>query len=175
MLDVIHGQGKSTESTLTILYQPLAVFKVQSISRCTSSLTGHTEAILSVAFSPDGTQLATGSGDTTVRIWDLNTETPQFTCQGHKNWVQIVSWSPDCQILASGSMDSTIRLWNPKDGSCLGDALRAHSQCITSISWEPMHSNIKCHRFASGSKDGSVRVWDATVIFIVYIFHSVDA
>jgi ribosome assembly protein 4 len=67
---------------MTILYQPQAVFRVRAVGRCTASLNGHTEAILSVSFSPDGTQLATGSGDTTVRIWDLNTETPQHTLQG---------------------------------------------------------------------------------------------
>jgi WD40 repeat protein len=78
----------------------MSVFRVKSVSRCTASLTGtfflsnffikkillsigHTEAILSVCFSPNGQQLATGSGDKTVRIWDLNTETPQFTLQGN--------------------------------------------------------------------------------------------
>ena len=45
---------------------------------------GHAEAVLCVSFSPDGKQLASGSGDTTVRLWDLNTETPLFTCKGSK-------------------------------------------------------------------------------------------
>ncbi|KAI8826260.1 WD40-repeat-containing domain protein [Fimicolochytrium jonesii] len=159
--DVIHGLGKSTEDQITILYRPQAVFRVRAVTRCSASLSGHTEAILSVQFSPDGKQLATGSGDTTVRVWDLDTETPQHTLEGHKNWVQIVAWSPDSEMLASGSMDSTIRLWNPKTGKAYGDALRAHSQVITSISWEPWHLNENCNRFASGSRDGTVRIWDA--------------
>ncbi|KAI8922298.1 WD40-repeat-containing domain protein [Powellomyces hirtus] len=162
-LDIIHGLGRSTEDQITILYRPQAVFRVRAVTRCSSSLTGHTEAILSVCFSPDGSQLATGSGDTTVRIWDLTTETPQFTLSGHKNWVQIVAWSPDCSILASGSMDNTVRLWDPKTGKPLGDALRAHSQVITSIAWEPMHLNENCNRFASASRDGTIRIWDATL------------
>ena len=45
----------------------------------------------------------------------------------------------------------------------MGDALRAHSQCITSISWEPLHRNMNGNRFASASKDGTVRIWDATL------------
>ena len=43
---------------------------------------GHSEAVLSVSFSPDGQQLASGSGDTSVRFWDLNTQTPLHTCTG---------------------------------------------------------------------------------------------
>ena len=161
--DILEGMDQSAENMITIVYQPKALFRVRPVTRCSSSLTGHSEAILSVSFSPDGSQLATGSGDTTVRIWDLNTETPQFTLKGHKDWVQIVAWSPDGSILASGSMDSTVRLWNPKTGAPLGDALRAHTKSITSIVWEPMMSNKECKRFASSSRDGTVRVWDATL------------
>ena len=43
---------------------------------------GHTEAVIAVSFSPDGRQLASGSGDTTVRFWDIYTETPLHTCKG---------------------------------------------------------------------------------------------
>ncbi|KAJ3400980.1 hypothetical protein HDV05_000732, partial [Chytridiales sp. JEL 0842] len=160
--NILVDLGKSKEEILTISYQPQAVFKVRAVTRCTSSMTGHTEAVLIVQFSPDGTKLATGSGDKTVRIWDLNTETPQFTLEGHTNWVQIVSWSPDCKLLASGSMDKTIRIWDPKTGKPLGEPLRNHSQVITSIFWEPMHLNQNCNRFVSGSRDGTMKMWDAT-------------
>jgi ribosome assembly protein 4 len=160
--DAIQKLGKSTEETITIVYQPQAVFKVRTVSRCTSSLTGHTEAILSVQFSPDGRTLASGSGDCNVRLWDLNTETPKCTLSGHKHWVQHVSWAPDCALLVSGSMDCTLIVWDPVKGTMLG-ALKAHTQCITSISWEPMHSNKQCSRFVSSSKDGTCKVWDATL------------
>ena len=116
--DVILVKNLSTEDTIIINYQPQAVFKVRTVSRCTSTLEGHSEAILSVCFSPDGKMLATGSGrlfnlgDCTVRVWDLNTETPRFTLEGHKNWVQHVTWSPDCKLLVSGSMDTTVILFD---------------------------------------------------------------
>ena len=42
---------------------------------------GHTDAVLAVGFSPDGRQLASGSGDTTARLWDLATQTPLHTCK----------------------------------------------------------------------------------------------
>lgn len=50
-----------------------------------SSLPGHAEAVISVQFSPDGSRLASGSGDTTVRFWDIDTQTPHYTCQGNNS------------------------------------------------------------------------------------------
>ncbi|KAK9702736.1 ribosome assembly [Basidiobolus ranarum] len=158
--DIIIGQKRSTEDSLTITYHPQAVFRVRAVTRCSSTLAGHSEAILSCSFSPDGSQLATGSGDTSVRIWDLNTETPRHTLSGHKNWVLYISWSPDGKFLASGSMDNMVRLWDPKTGKALGDALHGHTKWITCIAWEPLHLNPKCTRFATSSKDGTVRIWD---------------
>ena len=71
----------SVEAALRIVYQPQAIFRVRPVSRCTASMPGHAEAVLSVNFSPDGRQLASGSGDTTVRFWDLGTQLPAHTCQ----------------------------------------------------------------------------------------------
>ncbi|KAG6403054.1 hypothetical protein SASPL_135271 [Salvia splendens] len=84
---------------------------------------GHTEAVLSVAFSPDGHHLASGSGDTTVRMWDLNTQTPLFTCKGHKNWVLCIAWSPDGKHLVSGSKAGELICWDPQTGKSLGNPL----------------------------------------------------
>ncbi|KAJ3200296.1 Notchless protein 1 [Entophlyctis luteolus] len=170
--DIIVNQGKSAEEMIVISYSPQAVFKVRTVTRCSSSLNGHTEAVLIVCFSPDGSMLATGSGDTTIRIWDLNTETPKFTLQGHTNWVQMLAWSPDAKMLASGSMDKTVRLWDPKTGKALGDALKSHSQLITGISWEPMHRNAQCSRFATSSKDSSIKVWNALTRQVLFTMTS---
>merc|ERR1719159_867805 len=72
------GKGAhSSERVLMVTYYPLAVFRVRPVTRCTSSMEGHTEAVLCVAFSPDSETLATGSGDTSVRFWDLNMELPK--------------------------------------------------------------------------------------------------
>ncbi|KAJ1656702.1 ribosome assembly, partial [Coemansia sp. RSA 25] len=160
--DIIEGNKRSAEDTLVIVYQPQAFFKVRAVTRCSSSMTGHTEAVISASFSPDGSQLASGSGDTTVRIWDLATETPRHTLKGHKNWVLSISWSPDGKTLASGSMDNTVRLWDPRTGKELGGALTGHRKWITSLAWEPLHINPKANRLASSSKDGTVRVWDTS-------------
>ncbi|EPZ36114.1 hypothetical protein O9G_006244, partial [Rozella allomycis CSF55] len=120
----------------------------------------HTDAVLSVAFSPDGKKLASGSGDCSVRFWDLNTETPKITGTTHKNWVMCISWCPNGKQLASGSMDNTVQIWDGASGQIKGNPLRGHSKCVTSLSWEPMHRNAECFRLASSSKDGTVRIWD---------------
>uniref|UniRef100_A0A6B2L345 NLE domain-containing protein n=1 Tax=Arcella intermedia TaxID=1963864 RepID=A0A6B2L345_9EUKA len=150
----------STEDITKIVYQPLALFRVHMVTRCSSSLQGHTEAVLSVAFSPDGTQLATGSGDTTVRLWDILTGTPYAECKGHKNWVLFVSWSPDGKYVASGSMDKTIKIWD-KSGKLIS-TFYGHSQPVTSIAWEPLHRNPQSNRLVSGSKDTLAKVWNVT-------------
>lgn len=129
----------SSEEVLTIVYQPQAVFRVRSVSRCTSSLPGHTEAVLHVSFSADGQHLASGSGDATVRIWDTQTETPKLTLSGHRSWVMAVAWSPDGQLLASGGMDNEVRIWDPHTGKMRGRPLTGHKQCITALVWEPMN------------------------------------
>ncbi|KAK9812657.1 hypothetical protein WJX72_001417 [[Myrmecia] bisecta] len=151
----------SVETALRIVYQPQAIFRVRPVTRCTASMPGHAEAVLAVSFSPDGKQLGSGSGDTTVRMWDLATQTPAHTCKGHKNWVLCVAWSPDAKYLASGGMDGSIWLWDAKTGTAAG-CCKGHKKWITSVAWEPAHMALPSRRLVSGSKDNSIKVWDAT-------------
>ena len=78
-----------------------------------SPLTGHTDAVFSVAFSPDGKTLASGSRDDTVRLWDVATRRQIGSpLTGHNDDIFWVAFSPDGKTLASGSRDDTVRLWN---------------------------------------------------------------
>jgi ribosome assembly protein 4 len=165
------SEAVSDEAVLKIIYQPQAVFRVRTVTRCASSLPGHTEAILGVSFSPDGKRLATASGDTSVRLWDANTETPYHECRSHTNWVLCVRWSPDGKQLASGSMDKTVKLWDPESGDLLG-TLSGHKQFITSMDWEPLHVDPECRRLVTASKDGTARVWDATRRVCLFVLTS---
>lgn len=152
-----------TEAVIDIVYQPQAVFKVRPVTRCTSSMPGHSEAVVSLNFSPDGQHLASGSGDTTLRLWDLNTETPHFTCTGHRQWVLCVAWSPDSLKLASSCKNGEIRLWNPETGQQMGKPLIGHKKWINCLSWEPYHQNPECRQLASAGSDGDVRIWDVVL------------
>src|SRR5947209_5060841 len=76
------------------------------------TLQGHTSFVSSVAYSPDGKTLASGSYDQTVRLWDVATGKEQATLQGHTDRVWSVRYSPDRKTLASGSGDGTIKLWD---------------------------------------------------------------
>ena len=73
------------------------------------TLPGHTTCVWSVAFSPDGKALASGSRDGSIKIWDVATGKEQADLKGHANMVMSVSFSPDGRILASGSSDGTIK------------------------------------------------------------------
>lgn len=154
---------KTTEDFINLQYTPQAVFRVRAVSRCSSSIPGHGEAILATQFSPSSSsRMVSGSGDATARIWDCDTGTPLHTLKGHTSWVLVVNWSPDGTTVATGSMDNTVRLWDAKTGHPLGAQLKGHTKWITSLTWEPYHIQTSGRpRLASSSKDATVRIWDA--------------
>ena len=152
--------GITTEDTLTIVCTPQAVFRVRPATRCSSSLSGHSAPILCASFSPTGSRLATGSGDCTARLWDLDTETPGPTLSGHKGWVLCVAWEGRERRLATGGHDGHVRLWDGKTGAAQGDAMKGHGKWVMGLAWEPIHLNAKSPRLASASKDGTVKVWE---------------
>jgi WD40 repeat protein/serine/threonine protein kinase len=109
----------------------------------------------SVAWSPDGTRLATGGAEGTVKIWDAATGHVLAGLRGHTNAVLAVAWSPDGRWLASGSEDRTIRIWDPVTGKAT--ILKDHRGRVNCLAWSP-----DARRIASGSsEDRTVRIRDA--------------
>ncbi len=154
---------KPSEIPLSLVAKPQAVFRVQSVTRLAHRIPGHGEAVLCASFSPESSRwLATGSGDSTARIWDADTGTPKHTLSGHTGWVLDVRWSPDGKLLATGSKDKTVRVFDPATGKPVGQAFGGHSNVVTALAWEPYHRwQDGTRRLASASKDGTCRVWIA--------------
>ncbi|WP_347339541.1 WD40 repeat domain-containing protein, partial [Planktothrix sp. FACHB-1355] len=101
-----------------------------------TTLTGHSNSVNSVAFSPDGQTLASGSFDDTIKIWDIRSGKLKTTLTGHSNWVRSVAFSPDGQTLASGSDDNTIKIWDIHSGK-LKTTLTGHSDNVNSVAFSP--------------------------------------
>ncbi len=72
---------------------------------------GHTDAVYSVAWSPDGKQLASAGHDGTVQVWNATDGGNVYTYKGHTNVVLAMAWSPDGKRIASGSVDKTVQVW----------------------------------------------------------------
>lgn len=161
LVDLLNQQESiSTENVLHLTYQPLALFRVRPVSRCTDTLPGHTEAVLHVQYSPDGRMLASGGGDTTVRFWDVNTNLPKHTCRGHKDHVLCTAWAPNGKRFVSADKRGVLIVWDPLTGQSVGKSIKAHKQWITSLAFEPMHLNIDCDRLATCGKDSSIKIWN---------------
>ena len=96
------------------------------------TLQGNTDAVMSVAWSPDGKTLASGSGDDTVKLWEVARDKLLLTLQGHTEAVYSVAWSPDGKTLASGSVDRTVKLWDADAGKLLS-TLQGHTDAVSTL------------------------------------------
>ncbi|VDB86424.1 unnamed protein product [Peniophora sp. CBMAI 1063] len=119
-------------------------------------LTGHDRPILSVAFSPDGQRIASGSYDDMVRIWDGRTGETVGKPFGHDDDVNSVAFSPDGKHVVSGSDDCTVRVWDVENGQVVGKPFEGHTDWVRSVAFSP-----DGQRIVSGSEDGTLRIWDA--------------
>ncbi|XP_054703135.1 notchless protein homolog 1 isoform X2 [Grus americana] len=152
------GQSVETEKVLDIIYQPQAVFRVRAVTRCTSSLEGHTEAVISVAFSPTGKYegLAAGGGLSSGRCppWGTMLSQALFPLPG--TWRAALETPPS----ASGTSARRRHSSRPK---VTGTGCSASPGRPTARSWPRAARtarNPECRYLASASKDGSIRIWD---------------
>jgi WD40 repeat protein/subtilase family serine protease len=114
---------------------------------------GHSGSVNSVAFSPDGSLIASGSWDLTIKLWRVSDGALVRTLTGHMGDVNSVAFSPDGSLLASGSWDRTIRLWRVSDGALVA-TLTGHTSSVTSVAFSPDGSLM-----ASGSGDTTIKLW----------------
>ncbi|MEG4485601.1 serine/threonine-protein kinase [Microcoleus sp. D2_18a_B4] len=122
--------------------------------RCVHTLVGHSNAVTSVAFSPDGATLASGSEDKTIEMWKLETGRRWYTLTGHSDWVTCVAFSPDGATLASGGRDKMIHIWDLNKGKWWY-ALAGHSDRVSAVAFSRDGQVL-----ASGSRDKTVQLWN---------------
>ncbi|KAG8780543.1 hypothetical protein FRC12_022873 [Ceratobasidium sp. 428] len=117
-------------------------------------LEGHTGAICSMAYSPDGAYLASGSEDNTLRTWDVRSGQPIGQPLSHASCVGPVAYSPDGLYIASGSW-GTVSIWNAKTGQAVGQPLQGHTPGpVNSVVYSPDGTHI------ASSSESTVCIWD---------------
>ena len=122
-------------------------------------LQGHTEGVMSVAFSPDGRFAISGSRDKTIRIWDLNTGEEVRRCEGHRLGIWSVAISGDGRRIASGGNDTTLRLWDFATAEPIR-TLRGHTEWVYTVTFSADGRHLLSGGGSAG-KDIAARLWDS--------------
>jgi len=114
---------------------------------------GHRSRITALAWSPDGSCLASASYDKTARLWDGSNGTRRLLYRGHTSRVNALAWSPDGRYLASASDDCSVQIWEAATGSQVF-TYRVHTTEVTALAWSPDGRYL-----ASGDAGKNVQVW----------------
>ncbi|CAE6467205.1 unnamed protein product [Rhizoctonia solani] len=126
---------------------------------------GHTQSVTSLAFSPDGKHILSGSWDNTIRLWSTDTgaivaqrpENNSESLDGHNDIVTCIAFAPDGTCIASGSFDGTVQVRSASmDGPILAKLFERYANAVTSVVFSPNSA-----RLVAGSRDGTIRMWDA--------------
>ena len=109
--------------------------------------------MITLACSPDGKYIASGSYDTTVQVWEVTTGHQVVIYRGHSDKICSVAWSPDGRYIASASFDATVQIWEAATGRPVF-TYSGHTDRVYTVAWSP-----DGERIASGDRAGTVQVW----------------
>ncbi len=125
-------------------------------------LSGHSDIVTSVDWSPDGKRLVSASNDGTARLWDLAGH-PLAVLGGHQGAVTRALWSPNGKLIAATGADGTVQIWSAVDDNpTLLFTLTGHSKKINNLTWwGDKSSRYSTQKIVTASDDGSAKIWDA--------------
>ncbi|KZV93896.1 WD40 repeat-like protein [Exidia glandulosa HHB12029] len=133
------------------------VWNAESGKKILGPITAHSsKRMRCIAYSKDGTRIATAGDDNRAAVWDANTGFQLREMIGHTTRVMCVAFSEDGTRLISGSQGNTIRIWDVASGECIGEPLTGHTDWVTSVCFSPDDKRI-----FSSSYDGTIRIWHA--------------
>jgi WD40 repeat protein len=118
------------------------------------TLRGHTDRILSAAFSPDGKLVVTASFDGTARVWDMASGRSRHALVGHTGPVEDAAFSSDGKLVVTASDDKTARIWDAATGRSLR-TLRGHTRPVKSAAFSRDGKFV-----VTAGEDGTARIWD---------------
>ncbi len=145
------------ERRLTELACPAVILRWRTLRESPAFvriLSGHQDAVNSVAVTPDGRRIVSGSFDRTIAVWDLETGSQIHRFTGHQAAVNSIAVSPDGRRIVSGSGDNTVVVWDLETGNQI-HRLTGHQAAVNSVAVSP-----DGRRIVSGSHDNTVVVWD---------------
>jgi len=127
------------DGTEAAAVDPAFVINVSNLSRLQEAeiLSGHSGEVLEIAFSPDGSLLASASTDNSVKVWNTADGSLLYTLEGHTDTVLSLAFSPDGALLLSGSRDRTVKKWLLSDGTLLDTISRMHPVRAQELAFSP--------------------------------------
>ena len=129
------------------------VVRVQSARKMLYTYTGHSGCVTAVAWSPDGTRIASASEDETIQIWNATSGKILFTSLGHPRQAHVVAWSPGSRYIASGCWGNSVGVWDAATGQRV-TTYRSNT-VVTTLAWSPDG------KYIASASDDKVRIWDA--------------
>ncbi|MCG5435389.1 nSTAND1 domain-containing NTPase [Micromonospora foliorum] len=151
-LSILLSIAAIAEAPITPLIER-ALMSALAFSHLRRVLSGHTDTVRSIAWSPDGRLIATGSRDNSIRVWDPDSGRTIAEFTGHDAMVEAIAWAPDSRRVASGSRDRTVKLWRV-GADDPPPTLYGADDLIRGMAWSPDGEHV-----AAGAQDHHIHVW----------------
>jgi eukaryotic-like serine/threonine-protein kinase len=152
------------EFVLAVDHISFASSRTIAVQKRITSFAGHTYAVQTLAWSPDGKYIASAGDDKVVHVWDAITGQIVCSYYGHAKGLWSLSWSPDSRSLLSGGSDEVVQIWEAMRGRLLMSHSE-HEGTIRAVAWSPSGLQV-----ASAGDDQVVHVWDVSSSRVVYSY-----